>query len=446
MSYGQELVEDLARKCQTVMAADWYKMAFDTRVSAGRRAVHDFHTTAHGYRRSSSLAGAVTGFGADFVIIDDPQKPGEALSDAVRSAANALFDNTILSRLNKKTDGCIIIVMQRIHEDDLVGHVLAQDAKQWDVVAPPAIAEKDEVHPYANAFGAGEHRRAEGEALHPDREPLSVLNEIRALQGSYLFEAQYQQRPAPRDGGIVDVRCFRRFNLDAPPPFDQRIQSWDTAVKDQDLHDFSVGTTWGRAGKHLYLLNVVRKRMSFLRLRDEIIKQAELFDPHAVLIEDSVSGTNMLEVLRREMNFGRAIAVKVEGSKVMRMRNQAALIESGFVHIPTEAPWLDAYLHELEAFDKGRHDDQVDSTSQALGWISAQICEPAITSYYRHQVEARDQQPAPVKMVRLRAPRHGMQIQLNGGAPLICADPDGLYTIPADQAAPLLASGWTPVA
>ena len=121
------------------MEADWYRALFPTRLSA-RKAVNDFTTTAGGTRMATLVGGVLTGRGADVIVIDDPLKPDQALSEVGRKAVNEWYDNSLLSRLNYKCTGCIIIVMQRLHQDDLIGHVLLQD--DWTVLSFPAIAEE----------------------------------------------------------------------------------------------------------------------------------------------------------------------------------------------------------------------------------------------------------------------------------------------------------------
>jgi hypothetical protein len=194
----------------------------------------------------------LTGRGADIIIIDDPLKPEEALSDAQRKAANEWYDHTLYSRLNDKRRGAIVIVMQRLHEDDLVGHVLAQEP--WEVVRFPAIAEADEVHEVETILETKRFTRRRGEALHPDREPLDTLDRIRRTIGEYNFAGQYQQSPAPLGGGLVKAEWFKRYcQSELPERFDRIVQSWDTANKATELSDFSVCTTWGVKGKELFL-------------------------------------------------------------------------------------------------------------------------------------------------------------------------------------------------
>src|SRR5215467_13148317 len=151
VSYAQDLADKLARDCRSVMLSPWYQRIFRTRLAPHRQAVQEFITTRQGNRLATSTGGVLTGRGADIIIIDDPLKPEEALSDAQRQAANDWYDHTLYSRLNDKRHGGIVIVMQRLHEDDLVGHVLEQEP--WEVVRFPAIAEADEVHEIETIWG-----------------------------------------------------------------------------------------------------------------------------------------------------------------------------------------------------------------------------------------------------------------------------------------------------
>jgi hypothetical protein len=138
--------------------------------------------------------------------------------------------------------------MQRLHEDDLVGHVLGQEP--WEVVSFPVIAEDDEVHDIETVWGQHSFTRQRGEALHPAREPLTTLDHIRRTIGEYNFAGQYQQSPAPLGGGLVKAEWFKRYlEKDRPERFDRIVQNWDTANKASELSDFSVCTTWGLPAK-----------------------------------------------------------------------------------------------------------------------------------------------------------------------------------------------------
>jgi len=303
VSYAQDLADKLARDCRGIMMSPWYRQLFPTRLAPHRQAVQEFITTRQGYRLSTSTGGVVTGRGANIIIIDDPLKPDEALSDAQRQGANEWFDHTLYSRLNDKRHGAIIIIMQRLHEDDLVGHVLAQEP--WEVVSFAAIAETDEEHRIETIWGSRSFTRRQGEALHPNREPLEVLDRIRRTIGEYNFAGQYQQSPAPLGGGLVKAEWFKRYREnELPERFDRIVQSWDTANKATELSDFSVCTTWGVKGKDLFLLGVLRRRLEYPALKRAVREQHSLFGANVVLIEDKASGTQLIQELIQDGCYG----------------------------------------------------------------------------------------------------------------------------------------------
>ena len=373
VSYAQDLSDKLARDCRNIVMSRWYQLLFPTRMSPMKQSVQEFTTTSHGYRLATSIGGVLTGRGADLIIIDDPLKPEEALSETQRRTANQWYDHTLYSRLNDKQHGAIVVIMQRLHEDDLVGHVLEQE--KWEVVRFPAIAEANENHKIETPFGTRRFDRTINDLLDPEREPLETLNRIRKTIGEYNFAGQYQQAPSPLGGGMIKSDWFATYRPDElPANFDRVVQSWDTANKATELSDFSVCTTWGIKEKKLYLLHVLRRRMDYPELKRIVREQQQLHRASVVLIEDKASGTQLIQELIWE-RFYAVERYKPELDKVMRMHAQTAMIENGFVYLPKEAPWLPAYLHELAIFPMGRHDDQVDATSQFLDWfkLSSQV-------------------------------------------------------------------------
>src|SRR5712664_3986263 len=385
VSYAQDLADKLARDCRGIMMSPWYRQVFPARLAAHRQAVQEFITTAQGYRLATSTGGVLTGRGADIILIDDPLKPEEALSDAQRQATNEWYDHTLYSRQNDKRCGAIVVIMQRLHEDDLVGHVLGQEP--WEVVRFPAIAEAAEVHKIETIWGPRSFTRRQGEALHPEREPPDTLDRIRRTLGEYNFAGQYQQTPAPLGGGMVKAEWFKRYAPNnRPESFERIIQSWDTANKATELSDFSVCTTWGVRGKDLFLLNVLRKRLEYPALKRAVREQHSQFDADVVLIEDKASGTQLIQELIAD-GFHRVKRYKPECDKIMRLHAQTATIENGFVHLPEAAPWLAEYLHEMTVFPKGKHDDQVDSTAQFLDWFKTPMPHWGIFEFYRIQAE-----------------------------------------------------------
>jgi predicted phage terminase large subunit-like protein len=257
--------------------------------------------------------------------------------------------------------------MQRLHEDDLVGHVLGQEP--WEVVCFPAIAEADEVHQIETIWGPQCFTRRLGEALHPARESLPTLEHIRRTIGEYNFAGQYQQSPAPLGGGLVKAEWFKRYSeKERPERFERIVQSWDTANKATELSDFSVCTTWGVKDKEIFLLGLFRRRLEYPALKRAVREQQSLFNASVVLIEDKASGTQLIQELISEGCHG-VTRYQPTTDKIMRLHAQTAMIENCFVYIPETAAWLAEYLHEMTVFPKGKHDDQVDSTAQFLDWF-----------------------------------------------------------------------------
>jgi predicted phage terminase large subunit-like protein len=349
------------------MASSFYQRLFpNTRLSTEKQSVNEFLTTTGGFRLSTSVGGVLTGRGADIIILDDPLKPDEALSETRRNSVNEWFDNTLLSRLNSKENGVIIIVMQRLHQDDLVGHV--RDQHDWDVLSFPAIAEEDEVHLIESPLGRRQFERKTGGVLQPDRESMVTLKDIRQSIGEYNFVSQYQQNHMPLGGAIVKTEWFRYYKPgDLPPRFSFILQSWDTANKSGELNDFSVCTTWGVFDRCYYLLAVFRKRLNYPDLKRAVQKQSCELNADIILIEDKASGTQLIQDLQKEGVYGIRAYEPLPGSdKTLRLYAQTAEFESGRVLLPRSAPWLDEYTRELTTFPGTKYDDQVDSTTQAL--------------------------------------------------------------------------------
>ena len=411
-SYGQHLADDLARDCRQVMRSGWYRRLFPaTLLASDRQLIANFETSAGGFRQATSVGGVLTGMGADMIIVDDPTKPEEVLSETERARTNAWARHTLFTRLNDKRRGVIIIVMQRLHEDDMIGHV--SDFSDMKQLSFAAIAQENEEFEFKTPFGVRRHQREEREALHPEREPTHVLEEIRRAIGARFFAAQYLQMPAPPSGSIVKPEWFSRYDLANPPRFDAVLQSWDTASKATQLSDYSVCTTWGKKERQLFLLHVFRKRLEYPDLKRAVVAQAHLFGAGQVLVEDASSGQALLQELRND-NFYLVEAIKPKGDKTMRLHAVSAAIEAGQVFVPNQAPWLDDYLHELMMFPAGRYNDQVDSTSQALsnafiyrsreqGWLDL-IRE-----------DLREMREGPTPNILVNCDNLGMQFQLFGG-------------------------------
>jgi predicted phage terminase large subunit-like protein len=362
VSYGSDLAIKLANDFRAIIAAPWYQQLFPgMRISRIKNTESEVVTTQNGFRLATSVGGTLTGRGGDVVIIDDPLKPMDALSDSMREYVNHWFMNTLMSRLDDKVKGAIVLAMQRLHINDLTGTLL-RSSNDWTLLNLAAIAEQEE----RIQIGADEyHIRRVDDLLHAEREPRGVLDSLRSQLGPDTFAAQYQQAPIPPDGAMIKRDWVHRYDeLPSRTSSTQVIQSWDTAAKQGGQNDYSVCTTWLFHENKYYLIDVLRGRFDYPTLRAQAIAYAREHKAGQILVEDAGVGTALVTELQ---NAGlSAIAVKPEHNKRTRMSIQSGKVEGGQVLFPTAAPWLADLETELFAFPNGRHDDQVDSISQAL--------------------------------------------------------------------------------
>ncbi|WP_076073066.1 phage terminase large subunit [Sphingomonas montana] len=364
-SYSGDLAVKHANDTRALMRSARYRALFPGTIIGGKDTEADFNTTERGYRYSTSPAGTLTGRGGNMLILDDIMNPREAVSDARREAVINWYANTAFSRLNDKATGSIILVMQRLHMNDLAGHLREQGG--FTILSLPAVAEEDE---WIALNHGHRHRRQVGDLLHSSREPQSVLDELRRTIGSYNFSAQYQQRPVPLDGEVLKWSWFKRYRELPHVPGATIVQSWDVGMKAGDSNDYSVCTTWVR-GKHAhYLIDVTRGRWDFPELLRKVTELARLHRADTILIEDKITGTALIQQVRsmRAVGVPSPIACLPTGDKLSRMVGESAIIEAGNVLLPDASPWLDAFRSEVAQFPHGRHDDQIDSLSQYLNW------------------------------------------------------------------------------
>jgi predicted phage terminase large subunit-like protein len=373
VSYADDLAKKFSNDCRAVMRSPWYRGTFPAAaIDKAKDTETEFQTTKRGYRLATSVGGTLTGRGGDLIIIDDPIKPQDAQSKSVREKTVQWYENTLLSRLDDKRNGSIVLVMQRLHMDDLTGHLLAKGG--FELLCLPAIAEKKEII----QLGPRVHVRQVDEVLDPIREPRTALDQMRKGMTPLVFSAQYQQRPIPLAGNLIKREWIKFFPGSVPwRRGEYYVTSWDTAMKSSERADFSVGTVWQvqDGGQNAYLIDLVRGRFEF----PELVKAAVSLhckwgflskNNHNLIIEDKGSGTSLIQALKRERIYAHPHNMKLEGDKIMRLEAQTAHFSAGVVHFLAGAPWLDDLMEELLAFPGVRHDDQVDSVSQALAFIT----------------------------------------------------------------------------
>lgn len=367
VSYSNELSTKHARDCRSIIQSPLYWRLFPrTRISEKRSALHDFETSEGGGRLATSITGTLTGRGGDIIIIDDPIKPDEADSETTRKAVNEWFSSTLSSRLDDKGTGSIVVVMQRLHEDDLCGMLLEHGG--WSSLSLSAIATEDETVQLTRGRTI---ERKIGDVLHPARESRAVLDELKQSMGSARFEAQYQQAPIPAVGNMIQTAWLKYYDPEHPPVGGHIVQSWDTASKDGVHNDYSACVTAAVLYSKVYLLDVWRGRVNFPDLLRSVQALAQRFRPSALLVENAASGMQLLQMLRDgPLPFvPEPTARRPELDKITRLAAVSAQIEAGKLFLPDHALWLEAFCHELLGFPNAKNDDQVDALSQLLAWI-----------------------------------------------------------------------------
>lgn len=356
-SYEADFAASWGRKARDLLE-EHGPYLFGVTVSKASSAASRWDIEGHeGGMTTAGVRGPITGKGANIAIIDDPVKNDqEAMSQTYRDAAWDWYRATFSTRIQE--DGAIILVMTRWHEDDLAGRLLKaqkEGGDHWEVVNLPALAEDDDM------LG-----RQPGEPLCPQLFTKETLEKTKVRLGSFWWNALYQQRPSPQEGGILK-RHWWKFYRKAPDKFDEIIQSWDMTFKDTKTADFVVGQVWGRKGADKYLLDQVRDRMDF-PATVQAVRSLSAKWPQArnKLVEDKANGPAVIATLKNEIPG--LIAVNPEGGKVVRAQAASPDIEAGNVYLPdpSVAPWVHDFIEECAAFPNGANDDQVDAMTQAL--------------------------------------------------------------------------------
>jgi len=355
-SYGEDLAKDFSNQTRRIMTSESYAGAFP---NVQLEKLTDMHLrTLHGGERyATTVGGPLTGRGAEFIIVDDPIKYQDVDSQARRDEV-AKWAFNLPTRLNNPNTGGILLIAQRMHEDDVIGRII--DKGGWEVVTLPLIATRNE------RFQLGPNRvydRIAGECLHPARIDDDLAAQLMLEIGKPDFQAQYQQSPLPAGSGFLDLGLFKRFT--APPKaFEHIFFSVDVATI-ANSGDYSVCTIWGYVEKSFYLLDVWRKQVSFPELRKTLLDLDKKWAPSLIIVEAVGSGEALCQDLCRVL--GRYVfPCRPRANKIHRFEAVTLLMDKGQVWIPSSAPWLETLLKELQAFPQGKHDDQADSISQML--------------------------------------------------------------------------------
>ncbi len=362
-SYAASLSVRDSLKCRRLILSPWYQRHFGDcfTLTGDQNEKTRFENDKTGYRLATSVGGTGTGEGGDVVVVDDPHNVHEAESDLIRESTITWWDEVMSTRLNDPKTGARVIVMQRVHNRDLGGHVLEQGG--YEHLCLPAEYEGSNK---TTVIGWSDPRVDAGELLWPERFGPAELEDLKKRLGSYAAAGQLQQRPSPRAGGIFQ-RGWWRFYTISPGHFDEIIQSWDMTFKGAGTADFVAGHVWGRRGADKYLLDRVHARLSFPETIHAVRGLSYKWpQAHRKLVEDAANGPAVIATLQHEIPG--LIAVEPQGGKEARAHAASPQVEAGNVYLPDAsiAPWVHDFIEVAAAFPKVPHDDDIDAMTQAL--------------------------------------------------------------------------------
>ena len=390
-SYDATLSARDGRRMLRVLQSKWFQKRFDPRLTELRPAATDFDNVAGGFRFATSVAGKATGRHVDIQVVDDPIKPHDmrgslAVTKKAISAVSTWWKETMSSRRADPETFRRVIVMQRLHEDDLAGEMLNEGG--WTHLCFPMRAEPTRVCACHDPECTPEDPRlVEGELLWPERFPEDVVSEDETTgMGPSVAAAQNQQRPTPASGGIFQKSWFRYWHNapGKPVPRDEKfpcrdeecrilpdggvwIQSWDMTFKGTDGTDFVAGGVWLYKAPDAYLVHQICARMSFVETCRAVVALSNRYPlAFTKLVEDKANGPAVVSILQKKISG--LVLVDPQGGKEARAHACSGLFEAGNVFLPHDeiAPWVPAYKTQIATFPRSVNDDMVDQTTQAL--------------------------------------------------------------------------------
>lgn len=354
------------RMTRELVTSDWYRRLWPMSLKGDQNEKLYFENDSRGFRQACAVA-SMTGRRGHTISLDDPLSPEKAHSDKERETALRVLSETIPTRLNDPATSAIVIVMQRLHERDPSGYVLSEGLGYEHLCIP---MEYEPSRHCRTSIGWSDPRTVDGELMFPDRFPQAVIDRDKKALGSYAWAGQMQQRPTPSGGGIFKDHWWQYYT--ATPKIEWRAIYADTAQKTGQKNDYSVLECWGRsANGQAVLLDMVRGKWEAPEL---MVQSRAFYAKHKAIadigplrklaIEDKVSGTGLIQTLKREGLP--VIAIPRDRDKEMRANDAAPMIEAGNVLLPRDAPWLSDFLAEATAFPNGAHDDMLDPMMDAV--------------------------------------------------------------------------------
>lgn len=361
-SYSNILSIKHSLDSRIIVNSNWYKKLFPKMIlSKLHNQKSKFLTTKNGFRFATSVGGSLTGEGGDILIIDDPHNPSHIYSKKLRNKVLAWYKNTFATRLNNPSKGSIVIVMQRLHENDLIGFLL-QD-KSWTLVDIPAIATRD----YHYQINGKTYLFPKDNIIDNKRYSLDYFKKIENEIGKENFAAQYQQQPVRQQEGILPKKYIQYYQ-ELPDQLQFVVQSWDTAIKTSLNSDFSVCTSWGILDDRYYLLDIFRQKMEYPKLKIKLQSLADKIKPQIILIEDKASGQQLIQDLKLSSKYN-IIPQKPISDKITRFAAITTFFYQKKVFIPERSNQNLVFIDEITSFPASQNDDIVDSVSQFFSYV-----------------------------------------------------------------------------
>lgn len=359
--YGDDLATKHVRHIRDIIRSKRFRKLFPgVAIRQDKSGASHFETTKGGMVRASSVQGQIAGFGADFILIDDPMKIQDAASEVERRKLEEAYGTTISTRLNDPAKGVIITIMQRLHLDDFSAFL--ETLPGWHKLSIPAIAGEDRVF---TTSGGGKHSVKLGQLMEPKRLSQVFLDERRS-QNAQQFEALYQQNPGVSADNFIKPQWFKRFTK--PPETGFTVISIDPAFS-KDKGDYSAALVCRLVDRDVYVVHAERHQYEFPYVCQWIRHMDKRWSPDLIVVEALGSGLGLYQQLRND-GLRHVESVGVERfSKTERLEMVTPQIEAGHVWLPEQGDFLGPLINELIAFPNGAHDDWVDTLSQLLGYL-----------------------------------------------------------------------------
>ena len=402
VSHKIDLPIQNAGKLRRLLASEWYQKRWPIELRDDQNAKTKYENTKTGFV-AATAARSITGQRGDRIVLDDAMSWDDANSEQTRNTTIEWFLGALPTRLNSPVKSAIVVIEQRLHEEDISGTILDRQLGYDHIRLPMEFDETFPMDP--TLLGVTDPRTKPGELLFPERFPAQTIERDKKILSPYEVAGQYQQVPIPKGGGIIQRDWWQGWEEEQFPELDYILASLDTAYGEKQENDFSAMTIWGvftlankaselatralsrygtqhqiervynESAPHVILLFAWRERLPFHQLVQKTLKECRRFKVDRLLVEDKAAGLSVIQELRRitlAEEFG-IQAITPKGDKWQRLHSVSHLWQEGMIHAPSAGPvwreYAEMVIREVEVFPKGKHDDLTDTVSMAAKFL-----------------------------------------------------------------------------